>query len=245
MRVVAVEYLNTLPFIYGIRCEANGELHAALTLCPPSGCATLAKESRCDVALVPVGALCDMPPQAKIITPYCLSATGKVDTVALLSNCSLKDITTIYLDTDSRTSVKLCQILCKEHWGISPEFITGIPDRVHTNEAVVAIGDKVYDLETTFAHKWDMSQEWQRLTSLPFVFAVWVALTPRGVEAENHLNSALRYGVNNIERALDLCYGDDPLRPRKLDYLTRKIEYELSEEKKDAIKLFLTKIQDL
>lgn len=243
MRVVAVEYLNTLPMIYGIRCAAHtvscDDLSRALTLAPPSRCAELAKEGKCDIALVPVGALSEIP-GAQIITSFCISATKEVDTVALLSNTQLSQITTIYRDSHSRTSVKLCEILCRELWKITPKFIDGLPSngKLNEGEALVAIGDKVFDIENNYAIKTDLSEQWWTLTSLPFVFAVWIALTPEGLSAQDALNSALNYGITHIQDALP----DDPLRPRNLRYLTESIEFSLSEAKLKSMGLFLSKI---
>lgn len=246
MIVVAVQYLNTLPLIYGIRFAANSELKGALLLAPPAKCAQLAIEGKCDIALVPVGALDEIQkahPQSKIVTSYCISATGAVDTVALFSNQELPDITTIYLDTHSRTSVALARVLCKNLWKINPQFIEELPPNyeLSTGEALVAIGDKVFDIEGRFANKYDLSEAWQELTSLPFVFAVWVALTPEGAALENELNRVFRIGVENIEKALP----DDSLRPRNLHYLTHSIEYEMSSTKQSAMQLFSQFKRDL
>ncbi len=239
MIVVAVEYLNTLPLIYGIRSAASSELQSGLLLAPPAGCATYAINGMCDVALIPVGALDELieaQPQAQIITNYCISATGTVDTVALLSNCAVSDVERIYLDAHSRTSVELIKVLCERLWKITPQFIDGLPVdcKLNENEALVAIGDKVFEIEESYTNKYDLSEAWQELTSMPFVFAVWVALTPSGIESESELNRVFAYGVSNIESALP----DDPLRPRNLHYLTYSIEYELSERKRTAMQFF-------
>ncbi len=245
MRVVAVEYLNTLPLIYGIRRAASKELYDGLQLVPPAQCAELAKAGQCDIALVPVAALSEIP-NAKIITSFCLSTAGAVNTVALLSNTQLEQIHTIYRDSHSRTSVKLCEILCDELWNISAEFKEGIPleCELASGEAIVAIGDKVFDIQDRFKYKLDLGEEWYRLTALPFVFAVWVALTPRGLSVEDELDSALEYGVKHIEEALDShTAADDPLRPRNLHYLNSSMEYDLSDEKLRAMELFQNKIK--
>ena len=58
----------------------------------------------------------------KIVSDYCISVDGSVDTVCLYSNVSLNDIEYIYLDYQSKTSVELLKILCREYWNISPNF---------------------------------------------------------------------------------------------------------------------------
>lgn len=244
MIVVAVEYLNTLPLIYGINSELINQVQNRLLLLPPANCAEVAKQGECDVALIPVGALKELQkaqPQVKIITNYCLSATAEVRTVSLLSNYPLDEIKKIYLDTHSRTSVQLVRVLCKNLWKINPEFADGLPspDNLSQGEAIVAIGDKVFELESKFTYNLDLATHWYKLYKLPFVFAVWVALTPEGLAAEESLNRAFDYGTSHTENALE---QDDPLRPSKLHYLTHLIEYDLSEQKREAMQLFLNQI---
>ncbi len=244
MIVVAVEYLNTLPFIYGINSELTSRAQGELLLSPPAKCAELAINGECDVALVPVGALKDLAkaqPQYKVITNYCLSATAEVRTVSLLSNYALSEIHTIYTDSHSRSSVRLARLLCEQLWNIRPNFADGLPspDNLGQGEAIVAIGDKVFELESKFTYNLDLATEWYKRHHLPFVFAVWVALTPKGLEAEESLNRAFKFGTDSIELALD---QDDPLRPSKLHYLTQLIEFDLSEQKLEAMQLFLNQI---
>ncbi len=239
MIVIAVQYINSMPMIYGIRCLGSCALSGGLILAPPSTCGKYAVEQKCDIALLPTALLTKLPPSAKIITNYSISATGAVDTVALLSNTPLSDITKIYRDPDSRTSVELCRILCSEKWKIDVEFSDLFNNDLTYGEALVAIGDKVFEIEKNYRYKIDLSEQWWEMTSLPFVFAVWVALTPEGIAAEKELNDALKYGVENIAAALP----DDALRPRNLKYLTESIEYELNEQKRQAINLFISKIK--
>ena len=52
--IAAVSYLNTVPFIYGIR-HAD-KLQAELLLAPPSACARNFIDRKADIALVPAGA---------------------------------------------------------------------------------------------------------------------------------------------------------------------------------------------
>lgn len=239
--VVAVEYLNTRPFVFGIRhfAAADSQLRDSLLLAPPADCARLAANGNADIALVPIGALSILP-EAKIITSYCLSSSGGVRTVALLTNTPVNQLHTIYLDSHSRTSVELARLLARSKWLIAPRFVDGLPadNQLLDGEAMVAIGDKVFELEDRFAINLDLSDQWREMTGLPFVFAVWVALTPCGLAAEAGLNKALEFGIQNIERALP----DDPLRPRNLHYLTHSIEYELTDAKRSAMKLFLSEI---
>lgn len=237
MRVVAVSYLNTVPMIYGIIHAAPIELREALVLCPPAECADALIEGRADIALIPVAEITRIK-NAQIITDFCISATGRVETVALLSNTPIENIHTIYLDAHSRTSVQLVRVLAREYWGITPRYIDNLPTELLLGEAMVAIGDKVFEIENRFTQKTDLAQHWQEMTGLPFVFAVWVARKGVNKQLIEQLNAALAIGVDSIPMAVPW----DKNRERNLKYLTENIEFHLSEDKHKAIHLFLSKI---
>ncbi len=237
VKIAAVSYLNTVPMLYGI--ERQGELRAELLLSPPAGCAEAFQSGEADIALVPAGALGELGGH-EIITNYCIGASGPVRTVVLLSDVPLESITHIALDPHSRTSAALVQVLCRHHWGISPEF--GELENYNTighhspHEAFVLIGDKVFDHEDKFAYRRDLAEEWIAMTGLPFVFAVWVArqkVPPSTVEA---LEAALEYGVGHVDEAIEYYGHGDKKYAR--EYLTRNIDYRFDENKKKALTLF-------
>ena len=81
--IAAVSYLNTIPFIYGIRHEGN--FRAYLLLSPPSECTKNYVEGRADLALLPAAAVPSLK-STDVITEYCIGAVGPVRTVVLLSD---------------------------------------------------------------------------------------------------------------------------------------------------------------
>ena len=66
-RIVAVSYLNTIPYIYGIT-RAGGSLREGLLLCPPRLCAEALRTGEANVGLIPVAAIPEIP-DLQIITP--------------------------------------------------------------------------------------------------------------------------------------------------------------------------------
>lgn len=248
MIVAAVSYLNTIPFVWGVEQVAlrssdrrlrggllGGDEVLDLVLEVPSKCASLCAEKMVDVALIPVAVIPSLE-SVEIITNFCLSAEGAVETVVLLSNNDdVKNIKTIYLDADSRTSVELVKILAREKWKINPTWVNGVKTDLADKEAVLAIGDKVFELEKQFSTKLDLALQWREMTGLPFVFAVWVACTPKGVEFQSLLNDALAYGVDNIDKAIEQ-YAPDKRYAKK--YLTENIKFNMSAEKRRSMELF-------
>lgn len=237
--VAAVSYLNTIPFLYGIRHADN--LRAGLLLSPPSGCAQAFNSRKADIALIPVGGLAEIADRDfDIVTSWCIGAEGPVRTVVMTSDTPLKEIKRVWLDSHSMTSVRLAKILAAQYWQIAPEWMEltdySVLDRPQQGDAFVLIGDKVFENEGRFANTWDLAEEWRGHTGLPFVFAVWVARKSVPEETLAALEDALTLGVERIyEAILDSPYADCEYA---YDYLTRNIDYIFDGQKRRALERF-------
>ncbi len=238
--VAAVSYLNTIPFLYGIR--HSDELSARLLLSPPSGCTEAFNSHQADIALIPVGGLEKITDKDfDIVTSWCIGAQGSVRTVVMMSDSPLKQIKRVWLDPHSMTSVRLARILAAQFWKITPQW-TDIQDYAELDkpaegDAFVLIGDKVFEQEGRFTHTWDLAEEWEKHTELPFVFAVWAARKNVPEEIIDALEGALTQGVERIyEAILESDFAD---RPYAYEYLTRNIDYFLDEKKRKALDKFL------
>lgn len=248
IRISAVKYANTYPFIYGLT-ETGFDKKVILTTDHPAQCAEKLVNGKVDIGLIPVAAL----PRLKeyhIITDYCLGAYGKVRTVLLLSNCKFDKIKTINLDYRSRSSVNLARILAKNAWkkdfkwnstSESFDFIN-IPE----NEAVVLIGDQCFEYENRFSNKIDLAEEWYKFTGLPFAFACWTANKKLDKGFLEEFNNALGTGVKNIPAVVAKYGNTGKIKGNDLKvYLTQNMNFDLNEDKRKAIKLFLELMREL
>jgi len=248
IRVSAVRYANTYPFIYGMN-ESGFDRKIVLETDHPADCAAKLANGSVDIGLIPVAAL-PMIRQYKIITDFCLGAYGKVRTVLLLSNCPFEEINTVNLDYRSISSGTLAKILAKNSWNrkfvwknTTEKFdFTNIAD----DHAIVLIGDQCFELEKKFSYKIDLAEEWYRFSGLPFAFACWTANRDLDNSFLKAFNNALKRGVRNIRDVVKkfgktgVISGDD-----LMDYLTLNIDYELNDDKRKAIDLFLKLMEKL
>jgi chorismate dehydratase len=116
VRISVVSYLNSKPFIHGLRQSGlNSEI--VITEDIPSVCANKMITGQADIGLIPVAALADLKGYT-IISDYCIGSDGPVGSVLLLSQVPLNEIGTILLDYQSRTSVLLTRILAQNFWKI-------------------------------------------------------------------------------------------------------------------------------
>ncbi len=246
MKITAVSYLNTLPFLYGIK---NYKSLTGYTFEQkiPSACATQLIENKTDIALIPVAAI-PFVNSPNIISDYCLGAVGKVHTVLLLSDLPLNKINTIYLDYQSRTSVNLVKVLARKYWNINPEWIdakVGFEEKISGDRAGVVIGDRAFGLRKKYKYVYDLSEEWHKMTNLPFVFAVWVANKEIDTNFLEHFNNALKFGLENISKSIEEFEGTKSNSEIDLhSYLTKNIDFNLDAKKKESIKLFLNYLNE-
>jgi chorismate dehydratase len=239
-KIVAVNYSNTFPFVYGI--EHSGLMDDyRLQLLHPVGCAESFISGEADIALLPVGALSSLP-EHSIITDMCIGAVQQVKSVLLVSNKPLKEIKSIALDMESATSVRLCKVLAANFWSIEPEWqsvqVKDFEDFPEM-DAFVVIGDKAFALAPHFEYSYDLAEEWHKFTGLPFVFAVWVS-HPKVSEVFIHkLNDALHYGVKHIPDVVKHFQSQFRGSFDLEDYLTKSIDYRFDDLKKESLEKFL------
>lgn len=240
VRIAAVSYLNTFPFVFGIK--TSGELDdIELDAAVPRVCAERLMEGKADLALVPVGAIPEIE-GAKIVTDYCIGAEGDVKTVLLLSHVPLEEIKTIHLDYDSRSSVALARILARDYWKINPSWEPLPPDKAGRPdgiESLVAIGDKTFYLTPHFPYIYDLAGEWYKHTGLPFVFAAWITRKELPEAFIAKFNKALGYGISHIQDIPDFFKSQIPKGVDVIRYYEENISYHLDDKKHRGMNLFL------
>ena len=145
IRISAVSYTNTKPFLYGLQNTAIID-SIDLSLDIPSDCAQKLIDDQVDIGLIPVAAILELP-QWEIVSDYCIGAAGAVNSVFIFSNCDISEVDTIQLDPESRTSNNLARVLLKNHWRVQPVLIVGAADYAQStdpNTAFVQIGDRTF-----------------------------------------------------------------------------------------------------
>jgi chorismate dehydratase len=238
-RVVAVSYLNTKPLLYGL-LRSNIQSELALDLAIPSECARRLLAGEADIALVPVAVIPELP-EAHIISDYCIGADGAVATVCIYGDVPIEEMTGIYLDHHSRTSVMLARLLLEEYWRLAPNLIAaeeGYIDRIGGTTGGLVIGDRTIGLDQRFKHVYDLGEVWKKHTGLPFVFAAWVSVKPLDPDFEAAFNNALQEGMEHLPE-LQLLLSSPHPDFDLVEYFTHHIDYDLDAPKREALERFL------
>lgn len=248
IRISAVKYANTYPFMYGL-VESGFEKKAILQTDHPADCAAKLIGDKVDIGLIPVAAL-PLLKEYQIISDYCIGAKKNVRTVLLLSNCPFADIKTIFLDYRSRSSINLTKVLAKNAWKKDFRWVNTTKGfdflNIGLDEAVVLIGDQCFEYENSFRNKIDLALEWEKFSGLPFVFACWTANKCIDAAFLEEFNDALKLGVNNIDAVVEK-YGQTGVITGIVlkNYLVENIDYDFNEDKKKGLKLFLELLANL
>lgn len=238
IKISAVSYTNTKPFIYGIEhSELLTKIDLSLDI--PTDCAAKLINNQVDIGLIPVAAI-PMVPNANIVADYCIGSVGAVNSVFVFSKVPFGEIRTVRLDSHSRTSNNLAKVLLKFHWKQEVKYTT---DPEAETDAMVLIGDRTFGKKSDYPYAYDMGEEWMKFTGLPFVYAAWVAnkTIPETFIAE--FNAALAFGLSHRQellKELPVIANFD-----LDDYLMHKLDFELTDKKREALSLFLSYIEQL
>jgi len=248
IRVSAVKYINSYPFMIGLR---DGEVASMIELevCHPSECADRLLAGETDIGLIPVAMIASMD-EYHLVGDFCLSTNGEVRTVLLVSNTPFEQITRVYLDFRSRSSVTLCRILAAKAWHRDFEWRPTTDEFDVTamahGEAAVMIGDRCFEYSRFFSFRLDLGLEWKRFTGLPFVFACWVSAKKLPLEFTELFNKALDEGVKRRNEAVELLKEGASATPEEvISYLNDNIDFILDDAKREALFKFIDYIKEL
>jgi len=267
LRVSVVEYLNKAPLVWGFtHGPLEGEYELSFTV--PSLCAEALRKREADVAILP--AIEVQRVEGLVVLPeLAIASKQRVRSLLLIAKKPMGEARRVALDASSRSTQALVKILCQRHWNTAPEYLEATPDlgeMLERADAALVIGDPALRLAIGIEgrsrtgpsgeqicdgaaagvsgagtlHVYDVVEEWNRLTNLPAVLAVWAGwpekLTPR--VAADFLASA-EYGFLHIE---EICASASPklgLPAAVLEtYLRENIDYALSGASRSGLELY-------
>ena len=250
MRIAASTYLNSAPLVYSFTQGFLRKKYDFIGDEAPSRCAEMLRAGECEIALIPVIELQRIP-GLRIAPEIAVASKKRVRSVLIASRRPLEEVRRLTLDPASRTSQTLVKILFLRRYGFLPECaeramgpLVDVRNLFDTADAALVIGDPAMRLEASARGLdlkiYDLAEEWQAMTGLPFVFAVWAAREdvcdgapglPSLPGLVDDLIAAKREGVEHIEQ-IATQYTSELELPRSelLDYLSQNVNYDLDDE---------------
>lgn len=233
-RFAVLPYANAAPLVHFIPQVCPG---AKLIYNTPNNTLLELISGRVDAAIIPVvdyfGAN-----SLEMAEGLGICADGNVESVLLQCECSLKEVRVIKLDSASKTSNLLVKVLLERHFNLRQDV--KFSERTGNADACVMIGDRALCAKRSF-ESYDLGGEWQKLTNLPFVFAVWAyrAGHPDKEKLTEILHTAKEAGCGAVVE-LSRIYAErlriSEHRCRR--YLTSSIHYDVGLREEAGMELF-------
>jgi chorismate dehydratase len=229
-RIGSVPYLNAAPL--------TRDLPGKLVFAPPSKLAEMLRRDELDAALVSLTEVL-LTDRYDILDGVAIASLGEVYSVFLAHKKPLAEVTEVFCDTASLTSVNLLKVLLAGR-GLKPKF-SPLENYAAAQEKdyVLLIGDQAIEFQRApHPHEiFDLGYAWLELTRLPFVYAVWALR--RGVEnreLRHELRAAKRFGMETLDYLIETRpeFDEDFRR----DYFEWHIHYHLGEDEKKSIARF-------
>ena len=246
IRISNVNYINTLPYSQTFEESDFIQNNALVKGQNPSGCVVELMNNDADIGLVPVGAL-GMLPDFKIIEGYGICAHKQVDSVLILSDVPLNELSKVYLDYQSKSSNGFVKILEKNYWKHGIEFLeseSGYEKNISGTTGGLVIGDRALKLKHDFKYRTDVAYEWYRFASLPAVFAVWVANSIVDDTFLSKFRDVLESTVIN-KRAIAEKFASEYLHFDLPDYIGNKIAYRIGKAELESMKLYQKLLEEI
>jgi chorismate dehydratase len=245
--IAASSYLNAAPLWYSFLYGEQKRHCTLVSDVAPVRCAELLVENRADAALIPV---IEYQRHADLlIAPgACVASKSQVYSVVLASRVPVTEVRAVALDTTSRTSAALVQIIFSHFYKLTPEYRSAPPrlaEMLESSDAALIIGDPAMMIDRTGLYVYDLAEEWRKHTGLPFVFAFWAIRR----DAAEMFSSAGQRRVDfvaakseGVAHAGELAaiYSEQLGLPKAdlVNYLTKNIHYDLDDESLHGLKLY-------
>jgi len=247
-RLSIIDYLNAAPLNHGFKHGLGWE-HFHLKFHYPSVCADRLRSGEVDAGIVSSIEYLRIP-GLRIVPGLCIASPRRVRSVVILSKVPPEQIRSLALDTSSRTSVVLGQLILRERYGVSPEITDMGPDlpaMLEAHDAALMIGDAAMRAPKQGLFVLDLAEEWHAWTGLPFVFALWLVRedapqppVPGGVASFFH--KSLEIGMAQLPAIVEEARRTIGWTKLELEeYLTKNISYTLGEAERESLGLFFEK----
>lgn len=255
-RIGVVRFLNTAPLNYGLEKLEGLELIPAA----PSSIAGMILQGQIDIGLASIIDAARHADHLTLLPVGMIGCDGPTLTVRIFSRVSIERIRTVHADTDSHTSVALCQVVLHRLTGARPEIVDFDATAYHAARArgsgsaplpgdtVLLIGDKVVTDAPPpgeYPHELDLGEAWKSITGLPFVYAMWMcraaeAGSEKVVRAAALLDRQLRH---NLTRMGSIVGARAALHswPEALaaKYLGELLRYRVGDREREAAEAFI------
>lgn len=237
-----MQYLNTAPLVWGmVHGSFRGRFDLAFTT--PACCAEDLRSGRADVGIIP-SIEYQRIDGLKLLPGIAIASKRRVRSVLLLARAPIEQVRSVALDTSSRTSAALVEVILRRFYQLDVLTRPASPDpdaMLRTADAALLIGDPAL-VYAGGARIYDLAEEWRRFTGLPFVFALWAFRPGPGVDSTDLVGDFVASRDQGLAHVEDIAVEWAPRLGLTVEalkiYLTENIDYTLDEENLAGLRLF-------
>ena len=157
-----------------------------------------------DAALAPVVDTFGRDDLLQPVGGFCIASTDRSGSDLLYSKVPIEELNGARIGVleDAKTTLGLLKVILQVKYQLEPSEFVGLRDE---NDAILVAGDQGLRQRRGargYSHRYDLGEEWNRWTRLPFVYARWVAR--QGIDSkelavlEDTLYVGLEDGVDNL-----------------------------------------------
>lgn len=244
LRIGTVPYCNAWPLVHYLPSKMPGMI---LSEWLPSDMRLRLMAHHLDLALMPVAELMNLP-YGKIVGNACIACRGAVRSVRLVCKKPIEKIATISLDTASRSSITICELILRHFYDLQPTRYKLHPDKPLDEcrtDALVVIGDPALAWKPSdrWEYRYDLGELWLEKTELPLVFAAWIGCSERAcgnAEIIRALEASRDTGLANIPQILaERPTEKFPVsRDDVFSYLNEAVVYKLGDDELRGLQSF-------
>jgi predicted solute-binding protein len=241
LKVSVVQYLNSVPLVWGMLRGAQQGLHN-LEFATPAGCADAVRQKKADIGIIPSIEYHRME-RLEILSGISIASKTEVKSVRLLSKVPIEKVQNVSVDNASRTSAALLRLLMRKFYSRWINVVPTYPrpeEMLKRADAALVIGDVALTFNGQGLEVYDLAAEWRKFTGLPFVFAVWAGPEEARLgRYRKDFEDSRAYGLAHLdeiaaEYAVKLNMAPEAVKA----YLTENIDYSLDEENRKGLRLF-------
>ena len=255
MKLGCIDYLNCYPFYYHM---LEREPLKGVELCPrvPSELNRLLASGALDLSPVSAAAYADLGGDYALLPDFCISSTGRVGSVVLISRKPAWQLggRPLGLTSASRTSVVLLKMILKKFYRCEPDYRPAGPrPGLDEFDAALLIGDDALTAEADAApYRYDLGELWLEKTGRSVVFAVFAGSKaaarrhyPAFMSVAASYRSSLGWLKGENEAVVAAAHRKYPGVNCDVASYLATLRYDFTDELKEALQYYFTSAAEL
>ena len=239
IRIGLMPYLNSEVFYHTLNLPGTD-----LSSMVPSAMARAADIGTLDGGPVPIVDCFRLEDRFAYVNGFCIATVERARSILLFSKSPIQNLDgkTIGITDETSTTVRLLKVLLVHKYGVRPSEYVSLSE---SSDAYLLIGDNALRNKggnASYPCMYDLGEEWNSWTGLPFVFARWILrkTVPESVRQmlREQLDSSIESALRNVEHIASKRHIDLGLTiPETIEYV-QSFRYVVGNQELQSIERF-------